>query len=69
VRKENRDQINYIDDEVDVVLRDHLKINQAIVDVLEKHSSIAIAEDFEAYKAAKFDQRLGKLLLVDQAEY
>lgn len=27
VHKENRDEINDIDDEVDVVLRDHLKIN------------------------------------------
>ena len=55
MRKENRDEINDIDDEVDVVLRDHLKINHAILDSLQKHSSIAIAEDFEAYKAAKFD--------------
>ena len=68
-RKENRDEINDIDDEVNVVLRDHLKINQVIEEALQKYSSIAISEDFDAYKAAKFDQRLGKLLMVDQADY
>jgi hypothetical protein len=34
VRKENRDEINEIDDEVNVVLRDHLMINQAIEEAL-----------------------------------
>jgi hypothetical protein len=40
-----------------------------IDEALQKYSSIAISEDFDAYKAAKFDQRLGKLLMVDQADY
>jgi hypothetical protein len=44
-------------------------INEEIDKILSTHQSIAISEDFFAYKEANFDQRLGKLLMVDQADY
>lgn len=66
---ESRDEVNQIDESQNTVIRNHIEINQAIVDTLQKFSSIAISEDFAAYKAAEFDQRMGKLLFVDEADY
>lgn len=54
-RVESRDEVNQIDENQSTVIRNHIEINQAIVDTLQKFSSIAISEDFAAYKAADFD--------------
>jgi len=63
------DQINLIDSDDNIILRDHLEIYQTILEVLKKHSVMAISDDYPAYKASGFENGFGKLLLVDQADY
>jgi len=51
------------------IIKDPVEIYVELMETLKKRSSIAIQHDYNAWKNAEFDQRAGKLLLVDQADY
>ena len=64
-------KVNQIMNEDDVtMLRDHFEIYVGIIELLKKHSVMAIQDDFEAMiKTDWQESSLGKPLLVDQADY
>jgi len=39
------------------------------METLHNHGSIGVQDDYDAWKASKFDMKHGKPLLVDQADY
>lgn len=49
--------------------KDPLEIYQTILETLKKSSTMTIQEDYPAWKAANFKSSMGKLLLIDQADY
>lgn len=51
------------------VCKDHLEIHQTILEVLKKHSAMSIQDDSPAYVASCYESNMGKLLMVDQADY
>ncbi len=46
----HKSQINQIDTDDNILLRDHIEIYQTILEVLKKHSVMAIQEDYPAFK-------------------
>lgn len=56
-RVATKDEINQIDTDDNVVIRDHLEAHQTILEVLKKFSVMGIHEDYPAYKASNFNPR------------
>lgn len=65
----DHNQINQIDTDENIVIRDHLEFYQTMIETLKKHSVMAIQEDYPAYKASGFSNDRAKLMMIDQADY
>ena len=52
-----------------MLTRDHLEIYQTVIEVLKKHSVMAIQDDYPSYAASGKENDRAKLLMVDQADY
>ena len=51
------------------VISDPIQQYQCMLETFKKFSSMAIQDDYQSYKANDHHREVGKLLLIDQADY
>jgi hypothetical protein len=61
--------LGMLDQDNNPCYKDPLEIYQTILETLKKSSTMTVQEDYPAWKAANFKSSMGKLLLIDQADY
>lgn len=66
---ENVQDLGMLDQDNNPCYKDPLEIYQTILETLKKSSTMTVQEDYPAWKAANFKSSMGKLLLIDQADY